>query len=65
MGKEYAATIITPFHNTDMSMFSRTYQSVKKQTIGFERIEWIIVLHNCKQEYIDAVRKLVGKHENV
>lgn len=65
MGKEYAATIITPFHNTDMSMFSRTYQSVIKQTIGFERIEWIIVLHNCKQEYIDAVRELVGKHENV
>lgn len=65
MGKDYKATIITPFHNTDMSMFTETFKSVKKQTIGFSNIEWIIVLHNCKQEYIDAVTELTGKYKNV
>lgn len=65
MGKQYKATIITPFHNTDMSLFQTTYNSVKGQTIGFENIEWIIVLHNCEKEYIDAVNDLVGGHDNV
>lgn len=65
MCQSYKATIITPFHNTDMSMFRETYKSIKNQTIGFENIEWIIVLHNCTQEYIDAVRDLVGDADNV
>ncbi len=65
MGNQYKATIITPFHNTDMSLFMETYKSVKEQTIGFSNIEWIIVLHNCEKEYIDAVRNLLGGYDNV
>ena len=63
--KQYLATIITPFHNTDMSIFMETYKSVKRQTVGFENIEWIIVLHNCQKEYIDAVRELTEEFDNV
>jgi len=65
MSRQYIATIITPFHDTDMTLFMETFNSVKGQTIGFENIEWIIVLHNCTQEYIDAVKALVGEAENV
>ncbi len=65
MSQPYKVTLITPFHNTDMSMFRNTYRSVRNQTIGFDNIEWIIVLHNCRQEYIDAVRELAGEAENV
>ncbi|MCR4610950.1 MAG: GH3 auxin-responsive promoter family protein [Lachnospiraceae bacterium] len=65
MKKEYKATIITPFHNTDMSLFKKTYESVMSQTIGFENIEWIIVLHNCEKEYIKAVNDILGSYDNV
>ncbi|OON84983.1 hypothetical protein BXO88_14760 [Oribacterium sp. C9] len=65
MNGKYKATIITPFHNTDMSMFAETIKSVKNQTIGFSNIEWIIVLHNCKQEYVDSVKQLLGGYSNV
>lgn len=65
MSGNYKATIITPFHNTDINIFKETFKSVKAQTIGFENIEWVIVLHNCEQKYIDAVKGLAAGHENV
>lgn len=58
-------SVITPFHNTDLDMFRRCVDSMLCQTIGFEHIEWIIVLHNCDQAYIDAVREMVGEYDNV
>lgn len=63
--KEYQVSIITPFHNVDMDMFRKGYESLLCQTIGFENIEWIVVLHNTKPEIRDEVEKLLGKHENV
>lgn len=65
MNREYEAAVITPFHNTDMNIFNTTVTSMLKQTIGFEKIEWIVVLHNCEEEYIKAVNELLGKYDNV
>lgn len=65
MKKDYLATVITPYHNTNMDLFLRTYNSLINQSIGFENIEWIIVFHNCEQKYIDDVRELLKNHDNV
>ena len=65
MSKEYRATVITPYHNTNMELFMRTYHSLLNQSVGFENIEWIIIFHNCKQSYIDAVKELLKGHTNV
>lgn len=62
---EYKISVITPFHNTDIEMFRACADSMVKQTIGFENVEWIIVLHNCDPTYVDSVREIVGCYENV
>ncbi len=61
----YEVSVITPFHNVDMNMFRRCCESMLAQTIGFEKIEWIVVLHNCEPEYHTAVRELLGSYTNV
>lgn len=61
----YKVSVITPFHNVDLDVFANGVDSVLKQTIGFENIEWIIVVHNSGQEYLEGVRRMVGQYENV
>ena len=65
MSYKYKISVVTPFHNVDMGMFRNAYTSVKNQTIGFENIQWIVVVHNCDQGYLEAVGELIGAHENV
>lgn len=62
---QYKVSVITPFHNVDMDMFRNGYKSLQCQTIGFENIEWIVVLHNTKPEIRKEVEELLGRHENV
>lgn len=61
----YEFSVITPFHNVDLSVFEKTVSYMKKQTIGFDKIEWIVVLHNCKPEYVEGAKKLLSGYENV
>ncbi|MBR2214803.1 MAG: GH3 auxin-responsive promoter family protein [Selenomonadaceae bacterium] len=61
----YEVSVVTPFHNVDMNMFRRSYESLWEQTIGFANIQWIVVLHNTAKSYQDDVRKLLGEYENV
>lgn len=63
--ENYKVTIITPYHDIDFNMFLNTTKSVKNQTIGFNNIQWIIILHNCKQKEIKQVKDLLGKYHNV
>lgn len=62
---KYAITVITPFYNVDREVFQKCCGSMFKQTIGFERIEWIVVVHNSKEEYRSAVYELLGSYDNV
>ncbi len=61
----YKVSVVTPFCNVDMNAFRKCAESVKRQTIGFENIQWIVVLHNTKPEYHDEVHKLLDDCENV
>ena len=62
---EYIISVITPFHNVDYEMFNCCIHSMLKQTIGFEKIEWIIALHNCDKKHVDYVYKKLSKYKNV
>lgn len=53
----YEFSVITPFHNVDLKVFEKTVQYMKDQTIGFDKIEWVVVLHNCDQEHLDGAKK--------
>ena len=46
-------------------MFQAARDSVVSQTIGFENIEWIIVLHNCEERYLTEVPKMFQECDNV
>ena len=65
MDGKYEISVITPFHNVDLRYFDKCVRSMLAQTIGFERIEWIIVMHNCEPSFEPAVRELVGRYPNV
>ncbi len=64
MGR-YKISVVTPYHNIDHNMFDGCVKSMLSQTIGFENIEWVITLHNCKTEYIDYAREKLCGYENV
>ena len=63
--REFLVSVVTPFHNARLNLFKKCVESLKKQTIGFENIEWIIALHNCEEEYVTAAREMVDGFSNV
>ena len=62
---KYQVSVITPFHNVDMDMFRRGYESLQCQSIGFENIQWIVVLHNTKPQIREEVENLLVGQENI
>ena len=54
----YQVSVVTPFHNVDMSMFEKCAESMRAQTIGFEHIEWIIVVHNSEPHYMPVLTEM-------
>ena len=62
---EHLVSVVTPFHNTRLNLFEKCVESLKSQTIGFENIEWVIVLHNSEDEYVAAAREMVAGLPNV
>ena len=62
---KYKVSVVTPFHNVDMQMFGKCAESVRRQSIGFGNIEWIIVLHNCEAGYLESVSSMFSGCDNV
>ena len=58
-------SIATPFHNTDLKLFRQCMDSVLNQTLGFDRMEWVITLHNSEAEYVSAVREMTQAYANI
>ena len=61
----YIVSVVTPFHNTNLAYFSRCVDSMVKQTIGFEKVEWVITLHNSEPEYVEAVHAMTAAWPNI
>ena len=64
MSKNYIASIITPFHNTNLAFFKKGFESVCNQTVGVENIEWLIVVHNSEPSYLEGVKEMTAGHDN-
>lgn len=58
-------SVLTPVHNTPIDLFKRAFESLKAQSFGFSDIEWIVVLHNCREEYEQAVIHLLHGCPNI
>jgi len=61
----YKISVITPLHNVKPNVFNHCLESMKAQTIGFENIEWIIVIHNTSEEYEKSIYSLLSEYSNV
>lgn len=65
MNTQYKVSVVTPFHNVDMAMFENCAASMRAQTIGFENVQWIIVIHNCEERYKQALPEMFKNDPNV
>lgn len=65
MNTQYKVSVVTPFHNVDMAMFEKCATSMRAQTIGFENVQWIIVIHNCEERYKQALPAMFKNDPNV
>ena len=63
--KNYLVSVITPFHNVKPDVFRQCRDSMLAQTIGFENVEWIVVVHNSAETYRDAVFALLDGYDNI
>ena len=63
--KKYEVSVVTPIHNTNLNIFTKTAQSMRDQTLGFENIEWIVVVHNSTEEYDRKIQEMFSGDENV
>lgn len=63
--KKYKVSVVTPFHNVDMDMFRNCADSMRGQSIGFENIEWVIVVHNCQPHYLPLLQEMFAADPNV
>lgn len=61
----YKISVITPFHNVDMKYFSDCVAAMRRQTIGFENVQWIIVVHNCEPKYLPMLKEMFANDSNV
>ena len=62
---DYAISVVTPFHNVDLRFFRAAIRSMREQTIGFDRIQWVVVVHNCRPGTMEELRALLGDCPNV
>lgn len=63
--KNYLVSVVTPFHNVDMSFFTDCVASMRRQTIGFENVQWIIVVHNSEPKYLPMLKEIFKNDSNV
>ena len=60
-----SVSIVIPTHKPNMKYFLRCFNSVKKQTFGFENIEVIIVVHNTDEYFFKTIENIVKDYDNV
>lgn len=63
--ERYCVSVITPSYQIDMDLFVKCFESLKNQTIGFDKIEWIVVSHNSSDEQFDRICEIVDGCENI
>lgn len=65
MENKSKVSIITPFHNVPKEMFENSFKSVINQTYGLENLEYVIVIHNCSDEYREMVLTMTKDYKCV
>lgn len=59
------ASVVTPVYRTPLSLFEEAFHSLLSQTCGFEKIEWLVAVHNMDDAYAAALREITGERDNI
>ncbi len=62
---EYLVSVITPCKEAKLPLLEKALDSLEAQTLGFEKIEWIIVVHNSSSQNLKQVEKMVASYPNI
>ena len=65
MAFTHPVTVVTPVRDTPIPVFQRAFASLKSQSFGFEKIQWVIVFHHCSSVYKDEVSSLLDGYPNI
>ena len=65
MDKNWKLSVMTPVHNTRIDYLERAFASLKSQSLGFSDIQWVVLFHNCTQEYIREAKALFSLCPNI
>lgn len=58
-------SVLTPVHNTAIELLQKAFNSLRKQSFGFVNIQWVVVLHNCSDVYVDAAKRMFAGYTNI
>ena len=61
----YDVSVLTPVRDVPVELLERACRSLRRQTYGFERLQWVVVMHNCGKESERSIRTLLGAFPNV
>jgi glycosyltransferase involved in cell wall biosynthesis len=65
MACTYTVTVVTPVRDTPIPVFQRSFASLKRQSFGFDKIQWVVVLHQCSPLYKEQISGLLGGYPNI
>lgn len=65
MAFTYPVTVVTPVRDTPVPVFKRAFTSLKSQSFGFDKIQWVVVLHRCSTLYKEEVSRLLDGYPNI
>ena len=58
-------TVITPSHNTKIHLLKKGMDSLLNQTLAFDKIEWIITVHNSENSNYNETVELTKGYDNI
>lgn len=65
MENEFMISVITPCFEASLELLDKAFESLKEQSLGFERLEWILVVHNSSSDNLRQVEEMVAPYKNV
>lgn len=58
-------SVVTPVHQTPLPLFREAFQSLLHQTWGFDRMEWLVGIHNMDDAYAAALEEITDGRDNI
>ena len=62
---DYEFSVVTPCHNVNIVLLKKAFETLKNQKFPFDKIEWVLVIHNCIEKNAVEIESLADGYANV